>query len=67
MAESVHCLYCDSLQPGGIENCRQCGMPLPTKSPKSRQPLIRLFQRFFWLIVIFCLIMMFYLPRHFFS
>ncbi|NQZ28027.1 MAG: DnrP protein [Colwellia sp.] len=59
------CLYCqtenncdDEKQP-----CRHCGMALPEKHPNDRNSKVRFFVKAFWLIALFCLVMVFYLPR----
>ena len=43
--------------------CRHCGMALPDKHPNDRKPKIAFFVKAFWLIVLFCLCMVIYLPR----
>lgn len=43
--------------------CRHCGMALPDKHPNDRKIGVKFFFKAFWLIALFCLIMVFYLPR----
>jgi len=50
-------------QDSGFYQCRQCGMELPDKHPNDRKPKVKFFVKAFWLIVIFCLVMVIYLPR----
>jgi len=57
------CLYCQA--DNDLENtrCSNCGMELPTKHPQDKSTKINFFVKAFWLIVIFCVVMMAYLPR----
>ncbi|MCW8866569.1 MAG: DnrP protein [Colwellia sp.] len=57
------CLYCQTENEGATENCEHCGMPLPSKHPQDKQKKISFFIKAFWAIVIFCIVMMYYLPR----
>ncbi|PKG81802.1 DnrP protein [Colwellia sp. 75C3] len=59
------CLYCQSENTCEGENkqCRHCGMELPIKHPNDRNIKVRFFVKAFWLIALFCLVMVFYLPR----
>jgi len=45
------------------QQCRQCGMELPDKNPNDRKPKVKFFVKAFWLIALFCLVMVIYLPR----
>jgi hypothetical protein len=45
------------------QQCRHCGMKLPEKHPNDRKPKVKFFVKTFWLIVLFCLFMVIYLPR----
>ena len=59
------CLYCQTENTSEGENklCRHCGMELPEKHPNDRNIKVRFFVKAFWLIALFCLVMVFYLPR----
>jgi len=66
--QSRKCLFCQgdndqSENSVNIETCRHCGMALPKKHPQNKQSKISFFIKAFWIIVIFCVLMMFYLPR----
>jgi len=60
-SEKKHCLYCQTPNDNEQTNCANCGMPLSNKTVK--QGKISFFVKAFWVIVLFCAIMMFYLPR----
>ncbi len=59
------CLFCQTEDSGEVENnqCRHCGMGLPDKHPNDRNIKVKFFVKAFWLIALFCLVMVFYLPR----
>jgi len=76
--ETVRCLYCQTKHEiindefdkcdvnksdSKIVNCANCGMPLSQLNPEGTRARYKRFLPFFWCIVIFCLIMVFYLPR----
>lgn len=66
--QSIKCLYCqgENKQVQNSvhnNNCEHCGMLLPKKHPQDKHSKINFFIKVFWVIVLFCLIMMFYLPR----
>lgn len=61
--ENIHCLYCDSENSVSNKICSHCGMALPDCHPHSSTYRRGSFKWAFWGIVIFCLIMMYYLPR----
>ncbi|WP_206485826.1 DnrP protein [Thalassotalea sp. G2M2-11] len=66
--EVITCLYCQSPneidnEQNDIGNCENCGMPLTQHAPEGRLSRLKRFLPFFWAIVIFCLVMIFYLPR----
>ena len=75
MHKKITCLFCqteneyllgDKGQNLSLETkqqCKQCGMELPEKHPNDRQFKVKFFVKAFWLIALFCLIMVFYLPR----
>lgn len=55
------CLYCQRPQPDEATTCTHCGMPLPGSQPQRRRE-----RRFLWFCVgltLFCLLMMWWLPR----
>ena len=65
---SRKCLYCqgeNSVTAGDVNNvnCKHCGMELPKKHPQDKKSKIRFFIKMFLVIVIFCVVMMYYLPR----
>lgn len=57
------CLYCQTENNSDDEICNHCGMTLPKKPPQDKQTKISFFVKAFWLIVLFCIVMMAYLPR----
>jgi hypothetical protein len=67
----VTCLYCQSInnvenKQGNEDNynhCKNCGMPLSKETPNSVGARKKRFLPFFWFVVIFCIVMVFYLPR----
>ncbi len=65
---NITCLYCqgeNSIDKANANNkhCKHCGMSLPEKHPQDKSRKISFFIKAFWAIVIFCVFMMFYLPR----
>jgi hypothetical protein len=60
---SKKCLYCEVENDINNENCSHCGMALPMKHPHDKKSKISFFIKAFWGIVLFCIIMVFYLPR----
>lgn len=60
---SKKCLYCQVDNDIDNDNCSHCGMALPKKHPHNKQTKISFFVKAFWVIVLFCVIMIFYLPR----
>jgi len=57
------CLYCQTDNEATNKNCSHCGMELPNKHPQDKQKKLSLFIKAFWGITIFCVVMMYYLPR----
>lgn len=57
------CLYCQGNNKASDTHCQHCGMALPDKHPHSKDSKIKFFVKVFWVIVIFCVVMIFYLPR----
>jgi len=62
------CLYCQGeteVKTNGVNNntCKHCGMALPIKHPQNKRSKISFFTKVFWLIAIFCVFMIIYLPR----
>lgn len=57
------CLFCQVENDDQNENCSHCGMALPAKHPHDKKTKISFFVKAFWGIVIFCVLMMIYLPR----
>lgn len=60
---SKKCLYCQGENEATNEICQHCGMDLPDKHPHDKRSKISFFIKAFWAIVIFCVFMIFYLPR----
>ena len=60
---SKKCLFCQTENNRENESCTHCGMALPTKHPHDKQSKISFFVKAFWGIVLFCVVMMIYLPR----
>jgi len=76
MKEVKTCLFCQTenetqhkenaasyVKQNSTQQCRHCGMDLPDKHPNDRKTGVKFFVKAFWLIALFCLIMVFYLPR----
>ncbi len=61
--EKKVCLYCQTPNSSQQENCSHCGMALANKQPNSAKSRINFFVKVFWVIVIFCGLMIYYLPR----
>ena len=62
-ADKVPCLYCQTENDIELTQCSNCGMPLTKAHPLDRNKGVNFFKKAFWGIVIFCVIMMFFLPR----
>jgi hypothetical protein len=62
-AEQVPCLYCQTKNDAENQQCSHCGMPLANAHPEGEKTRQGFFVKAFWGIVIFCIIMMIYLPR----
>ncbi len=66
--KTITCLFCQSKneideQQKTNGNCFNCGMALSKNNPEGSDARQKRFLPFFWLIVIFCVVMMYYLPR----
>ncbi len=59
----VPCLYCTTENEDTAKTCSNCGMELPDSHPHSGDYRRKRFKWGFWFTVIFCLVMMAYLPR----
>lgn len=57
------CLYCQTPNETEQIKCRHCGMPLTKFQQNKADKNSRIFIKVFWAIVIFCVVMMIYLPR----
>ncbi len=57
------CLYCQTENDVTRDSCSHCGMALPNKHPQDKQKKLNFFIKAFWAIVLFCVVMMYYLPR----
>ena len=60
--EQVSCLFCQVKNDSKLEHCTNCGMALTKHHPEGKARL-SFFVKAFWGIVIFCVLMMCYLPR----
>ncbi len=65
---SRKCLYCQSennpsKNKANNDLCNNCGMTLPKKHPKDKHSKLSFFIKAFWIIVMFCVFMVLYLPR----
>lgn len=56
----MNCPHCQSLNPEDVDYCIQCGKKLNDDDQARR---ILRFKWYFVAVVIFCLVMMLYLPR----
>lgn len=64
MSEQIKkCLYCQGDNNEADTMCKHCGMALPIKHPNDRRSKVSFFVKAFWMIVVFCAVMVFYLPR----
>lgn len=57
------CLYCQHESPEEHTDCPQCGMPLPVSQALAKQRRLRRFTWFCALLTVFCVVMVFWLPR----
>lgn len=57
------CLYCQQHSTEEHADCPQCGMPLPVSQEQAKQQRLRRFAWFCALLTLFCVSMMFWLPR----
>jgi predicted nucleic acid-binding Zn ribbon protein len=64
--QKISCLFCQTKNDADVESCKNCGMALAKDHPESENTRQRFFVKAFWGIVIFCIVMMIYLPRHLF-
>ncbi|SEK88205.1 hypothetical protein SAMN05216262_103201 [Colwellia chukchiensis] len=60
--EQVACLFCQVKNDSKLANCSHCGMALTQHHPEGKARL-SFFAKAFWGIVIFCVVMMYLLPR----
>ena len=61
--EKTPCLYCQTENDPVLERCIHCGMPLAKKHPNNKKNRLSSFTKVFWLIALFCLVMVVFLPR----
>ena len=61
--ELIPCLYCQTNNETDQVSCTHCGMPLAKKHPENKKDKRSCFIKAFILIALFCLVMVFYLPR----
>lgn len=60
--EEIPCLFCQTKNDASLKKCRNCGMDLAKNHPEGKARRGNFKIAFIW-IAIFCVIMMFYLPR----
>jgi len=60
--EKISCLFCQTKNDKNLENCSNCGMALAENHPEGKARW-SFFIKAFVFIVVFCLVMVFYLPR----
>ncbi|MGB1262579.1 MAG: DnrP protein [Cognaticolwellia sp.] len=60
--KQVPCLFCQVKNDSSLSHCSHCGMALAKNHPAGKARRV-FFSKAFWAIVIFCILMMFYLPR----
>ncbi len=61
--DTIPCLYCGSDNEETQSDCQNCGMALPERHPHSGSFRRKVFAKAFIGITLFCLIMMYFLPR----
>jgi len=59
----IACLYCYTKNELIKKRCLNCGMPLAEDHPENYKNKTRFFVKAFWVIVVFCIVMVYYLPR----
>ncbi len=59
MSNQLHCKHCGGIVKAGNKKCPHCGIPLPPDLGKHPQ---RKFILFFIAVVIFCIVMIIWLP-----
>ncbi len=59
----AQCLYCQQDNPPQEQNCQRCGMALPRQQEQKAAQKLQRFKWFVLLLTIFCLVMIFWLPR----
>jgi hypothetical protein len=57
------CLYCYTKNESKEKHCSNCGMALAKDHPENYKNKTSFFVKAFWGIVIFCIVMVYYLPR----
>ncbi|MCP5325156.1 MAG: DnrP protein [Oceanospirillaceae bacterium] len=57
------CFYCHHKNDQHLDLCPHCGMPRLLRRPWQGRGKQVLFQYWFWLVVVFCLVMVVWLPR----
>lgn len=55
------CLYCQTPNDDSKQQCSHCGMSLAKQSLRDKKT--KLFIKAFWGIVLFCALMIYFLPR----
>lgn len=66
--KTIPCLICQSQNDVEeneevLGNCKNCGMALSNQTPNSVGARKKRFLPFFWFVVVFCIVMVFFLPR----
>ena len=58
-----NCLYCQCENPDNVDDCHNCGMLLPARAQFAAERRERHFIWFCGALTVFCLVMVFWLPR----
>ena len=62
-SDQITCLFCQTQNDADQQTCKKCGMALSKDTPNSTNVRRNRFKKWYWFIFIFCIIMIFYLPR----
>ena len=63
MADQVECIYCGARIPDDLPHCPKCGAVSHFQQRGERPHVRRRFLIWFWLLVLFSMVMMWWLPR----
>ena len=62
-ADTITCLFCQTKNDADVDTCKKCGMALSKDTPDSTGVRRVRFKKWYWIVFIFCIFMIFYLPR----